>query len=91
MATVMISARQVQLEMGQHSNNITNDLGIRKSVLDLFEYKYENALPKGNYQKRFQTKNRKISSDRVDHQLPDNSIQTSKYTLINFLPKQLFE
>jgi phospholipid-transporting ATPase len=23
--------------------------------------------------------------------LPDNSIHTSKYTLVNFLPKQLFE
>ncbi|CAD8203960.1 unnamed protein product [Paramecium pentaurelia] len=57
----------------------------------LFEYKYENVNPKGNYVQRFQSKNRKITSNRPDYELPNNSIQTSKYTLINFIPKQLYE
>jgi len=34
---------------------------------------------------------RKIVSNRIDYDLPDNSIQTNKYTKWNFLPKNLLE
>ncbi len=36
-------------------------------------------------------KERKITSLKLDKDLPDNSISTSKYNLINFFPKNLFE
>ena len=34
---------------------------------------------------------RKIVSNRIDYDLPDNSIQTNKYTKWNFMPKNLLE
>lgn len=34
---------------------------------------------------------RKIVSNRIDESLPDNSIQTNKYTKLNFAPKNLLE
>lgn len=50
------------------------DNTLKPSRMDLFDYKYENAHLAGSYQDRFHTKNRKITSDRVDNHLPDNSI-----------------
>lgn len=34
---------------------------------------------------------RKIVSNRIDYDLPDNSIQTNKYTKWNFLPRNMLE
>lgn len=55
------------------------------------DYEYDNVELKGNYVQRYQSKNRKITLNRPDYALPENSIQTSKYTLLNFFPKQLYE
>ncbi|EGR30728.1 phospholipid-translocating p-type flippase family protein, putative [Ichthyophthirius multifiliis] len=52
------------------------------------DYEYQNKLNRKNADR---VKNRKITSQRFDLQLPDNSIQTSKYTFYNFLPKNLIE
>ncbi|KAL4478908.1 hypothetical protein ABPG72_019345 [Tetrahymena utriculariae] len=59
-----------------------------------YDYDYENVLiPEKKRHKlgREQIKNRQITSMRIDKHLCDNSISTSKYNYINFVPKNLIE
>ncbi|CAD8079154.1 unnamed protein product [Paramecium primaurelia] len=84
----MTEIKNVQIEL--HTPHVLNSMEERDSK-NLFDYQYDNIEKKGNYAQKYQSKNRKITSNRPDYQLPDNSIQTSKYTLLNFFPKQLFE
>ncbi|CAD8170934.1 unnamed protein product [Paramecium octaurelia] len=85
----MTDAKMIQLEL-QTPPHILSSQDHRETQ-NLFEYQYDNVESKGNYAQKYQSKNRKITSNRPDFMLPDNSIQTSKYTLLNFFPKQLFE
>jgi len=56
---------------------------------------YNNAPPRKNtFQKKVEWSDmpdRCIVANHPDHQLPDNSIQTTKYNMFNFIPKNLME
>ena len=80
--------------------NLVNKKLLFKS-LNLFKNKdftYENAEKKKKNDYFFKKnvsfsvqKERKIISNRPDIDLCDNSIQTNKYNIYNFLPKNLLE
>ncbi|EGR28039.1 phospholipid-translocating p-type flippase family protein, putative [Ichthyophthirius multifiliis] len=52
-----------------------------------FQYANNNLKSKDNLPK---TTNRKITSNRPDKNIKNNSISTSKYTYFNFLPKNIY-
>lgn len=59
-----------------------------------YDYRYSNVIISANKQRRLKqgpTMNRKITSMRIDNAICDNSISTSKYNILNFLPKNLIE
>lgn len=60
------------------------------------DYEYQNTRRKSRMdflkaKPPSQERDRKITSTKIDSELPNNAIQTSKYNLITFLPKNLFE
>ena len=59
------------------------------------DFDYDNAEKQTGFftfrRININTLDRKIVSNKVDYDLPDNSIQTNKYTNWNFLPKNLLE
>ena len=73
--------------------------GFSETLLSLIlvDFPYTNAVkvPKWQFwKKQPQWKDlpaRKIIANKVDDDLPDNSIQTNKYTLLTFFPKNLME
>lgn len=82
----MLDSKNVQIEL-INKLNTPNTNRVFGNYSAYVEYEYDNVNLKGNYVQKYHSKNRKITSNRPDVQLPDNSIQTSKYTLINFFPK----
>jgi hypothetical protein len=70
---------------------------ITQNVLTDLDFAYENAvrIPKWQFWRGptpwKDLPSRKIVANRPDTVLPDNSIQTNKYTLLTFVPKNLME
>jgi len=76
--------------MQLHQPDLMNSIVASRMVTFDKNFEYDNFDKKqGN--KAAYVKERKIVSNRLDMLLPDNSIQTSKYTFYNFIPKNLIE